>query len=130
MTPAMHALPVSLTPAKHRNNRISPRICEKKLKSLLGLSTGARRSCLKKKTRGKKSRGTVPLRHQLLKFYFFLRNTTDSVHAATRATKAATTSVRARRSAYSANSLVYARKVPTNLPTSLSTTRQTYKKGG
>jgi hypothetical protein len=31
------------------------------LKSLLGLSTGARRSCLKKKTRGKKSRGTVPL---------------------------------------------------------------------
>jgi hypothetical protein len=33
----------------------------KKSKSLLGLSTGARRSCLKKKTRGKKSRGTVPL---------------------------------------------------------------------
>jgi hypothetical protein len=31
------------------------------LKSLLGLSTGARRSCLKKKTRGKKSRDTVPL---------------------------------------------------------------------
>jgi hypothetical protein len=33
----------------------------KKLKSLLGLSTGARRSCLKKKTRGEKSGGTVPL---------------------------------------------------------------------
>jgi hypothetical protein len=31
------------------------------LKSLLGLSTGARRSCLKKKTRGEKSGGTVPL---------------------------------------------------------------------
>ncbi len=34
----------------------------KKSKSLLGLSTGARRSCLKKKTRGKKSGGTVTLR--------------------------------------------------------------------
>ncbi len=33
----------------------------KKSKSLLGLSSGARRSCLKKKTRGKKSSGTVPL---------------------------------------------------------------------
>jgi hypothetical protein len=33
----------------------------KKLKSLLGLSTGARRRCLKKKTRGEKSGGTVPL---------------------------------------------------------------------
>ncbi len=33
----------------------------KKLKSLLCLSTGARRSCLKKKTRGEKSGGTVPL---------------------------------------------------------------------
>jgi hypothetical protein len=33
----------------------------KKLKSLLGLSTGARRSCLKKKKRGEKSGGTVPL---------------------------------------------------------------------
>jgi hypothetical protein len=33
----------------------------KKLKSLLGSSTGARRSCLKKKTRGEKSGGTVPL---------------------------------------------------------------------
>jgi hypothetical protein len=33
----------------------------KKSKSLLGLSTGARRSCLKKKTRGEKSCGTVPL---------------------------------------------------------------------
>jgi hypothetical protein len=34
---------------------------QKKLKSLLGLSTGARRSCLKKKSRGEKSGGTVPL---------------------------------------------------------------------
>jgi hypothetical protein len=33
----------------------------KKSKLLLGLSTGARRSCLKKKTRGEKSGGTVPL---------------------------------------------------------------------
>jgi hypothetical protein len=33
----------------------------KKSKSLLGLSTGARRSCLMKKTRGEKSGGTVPL---------------------------------------------------------------------
>jgi hypothetical protein len=33
----------------------------KKLKSLLGLSTGARRRCLKKKTRGIKSGGTVLL---------------------------------------------------------------------
>jgi hypothetical protein len=33
----------------------------KKSISLLGLSTGARRSCLKKKTRGEKSGGTVPL---------------------------------------------------------------------
>jgi hypothetical protein len=57
-------------------------------------------------------------------------NPTDSVcaatRAATRATKAAIASVRARRSANSANSLVYAR----NVPTSLSTTRQTYEKGG
>ncbi len=29
MTPAMHALPVSLTPAKHRNNRMSSRIFKK-----------------------------------------------------------------------------------------------------
>ncbi len=35
---------------------------KKKSKSLLGLSTGARKSCLKKKTRGEKSGGTVPLR--------------------------------------------------------------------
>jgi hypothetical protein len=34
----------------------------KKSKSLLGLSTGARRSCLKKKNRGEKSGGTVPLK--------------------------------------------------------------------
>jgi hypothetical protein len=54
-------LPVSLTPAKHRNNRISLRIFEKNQNRLIGLSTGARRCCLKKKTRGKKSRGTVPL---------------------------------------------------------------------
>jgi hypothetical protein len=33
----------------------------KKSKSFLGLSAGARRSCLKKKTRGEKSGGTVPL---------------------------------------------------------------------
>ncbi len=39
---------------------------KKKSKSLLGLSTGARRSCLKKKTRGKKSGGTVPLNLALL----------------------------------------------------------------
>jgi hypothetical protein len=36
----------------------------KKSKSLLGLSSGARRSCLKKKTRGEKSGGTVPLRRK------------------------------------------------------------------
>jgi hypothetical protein len=29
MTPAMHASPVSLTPAKHRNSRISLQIIEK-----------------------------------------------------------------------------------------------------
>jgi hypothetical protein len=34
----------------------------KKSKAFLGLLTGTRRSCLKKKTRGEKSRGTVPLR--------------------------------------------------------------------
>jgi hypothetical protein len=34
----------------------------KKLKSFLGLSTGARRICLKKKTRGEKSCGIVPLK--------------------------------------------------------------------
>jgi hypothetical protein len=34
----------------------------KKSKSSLGLPTGARRSCLEKKTRGKKSRDTVPLK--------------------------------------------------------------------
>jgi hypothetical protein len=41
---------------------------QKNSKSLLGLSTGARRSCLKKKTRGEKSGGTVPLKgpsHQI-----------------------------------------------------------------
>jgi hypothetical protein len=37
----------------------------KKSKSLPGLSTGARRSCLKKKTRGEKSGGTVPLRPRI-----------------------------------------------------------------
>jgi hypothetical protein len=41
-------------------SNISANIREKS-KSLLGLSTGARRSCLKKKTRGEKSGGTVPL---------------------------------------------------------------------
>jgi hypothetical protein len=35
----------------------------KKSKSSLGLPTGARRSCLKKKNRGEKSGGTVPLSH-------------------------------------------------------------------
>ncbi len=44
-----------------KKSNISENI-RKKLKSLLGLSTGARRSCLKKKTRGEKSGGTVPLR--------------------------------------------------------------------
>jgi hypothetical protein len=34
----------------------------KKSKLLLGLSTGPRRSCLKKKNRGEKSGGTVPLK--------------------------------------------------------------------
>jgi hypothetical protein len=34
----------------------------KKSKSSLGLPTGARRSCLKKKNRGEKSGGTFPLR--------------------------------------------------------------------
>jgi hypothetical protein len=34
---------------------------QKKSKSFLGMSTGPRRNSLKKKTRGKKSRGTVPL---------------------------------------------------------------------
>jgi hypothetical protein len=34
----------------------------KNSKSLLDLSTGARRSCLKKKTRDEKSGGTVPLK--------------------------------------------------------------------
>ncbi len=38
----------------------------KKSKSLLGLSTGARRSCLKKKTRGEKSGGTVPWNWSML----------------------------------------------------------------
>jgi hypothetical protein len=33
----------------------------KKSKSFLGMSPGPRRNSLKKKTRGKKSRGTVPL---------------------------------------------------------------------
>jgi hypothetical protein len=45
----------------HQKSRISPQILKKKSKSLLGLSTGARRSCLKKKARGEKSGGTVPL---------------------------------------------------------------------
>jgi hypothetical protein len=36
---------------------------KKKLKSFLGLLTGTRRSCLKKKTRGEKSRGTDPLKN-------------------------------------------------------------------
>jgi hypothetical protein len=35
---------------------------QKKSKSSLGLPTRARRSCLKKKNRGEKSGGTVPLR--------------------------------------------------------------------
>ncbi len=43
-----------------KKSNISANI-RKKLKSSLGLSTGARRSCLKKKTRGEKSGGTVPL---------------------------------------------------------------------
>jgi hypothetical protein len=38
---------------------------QKKSKSLLGFSTGARRSCLKKKTRGEKSGGTVPLKEDI-----------------------------------------------------------------
>jgi hypothetical protein len=41
--------PASTTPAKHRK------------RSFLDLPTGTRKSCLKKKTRGEKSRGTVPL---------------------------------------------------------------------
>ncbi len=53
------SLPVSLTPLMHQLN-ISANI-RKKSKSSLGLPTGARRSCLKKKNRGEKSGGTVPL---------------------------------------------------------------------
>jgi hypothetical protein len=41
----------------------------KKSKSLLGLSTGGRRSCLKKKTRGEKSFGTVPLKGPCLEIF-------------------------------------------------------------
>jgi hypothetical protein len=41
MTPAMHALPVSLTPAMHRKVEYL-REYSKKSKSILGLSTGAR----------------------------------------------------------------------------------------
>jgi hypothetical protein len=37
----------------------------KKSKSFLGMSPGPRRNSLKKKNRGKKSRGTVPLRYRL-----------------------------------------------------------------
>jgi hypothetical protein len=35
------------------------------------MSTGARRSCLKKKTRGEKSGGTVPLTNSNSPFYFY-----------------------------------------------------------
>jgi hypothetical protein len=41
----------------------------KKSNSSLGLPTGARRSCLKKKNRGEKSGGTVPLTHRRRYFY-------------------------------------------------------------
>ncbi len=59
-----------LTPVKHRNNQIYLRIIKKKLKSFLGLSTGPRRNSLMKKTRGKKSRGTVPLKLMTRRFKF------------------------------------------------------------
>jgi hypothetical protein len=51
---------VNYTSEAPEKSNISMNI-QQKLKSLLGLSTGARRSCLKKKTRGDKSGGTVPL---------------------------------------------------------------------
>jgi hypothetical protein len=57
-------------------------------------------------------------------------NLTVSVRATTHTTKAATASVHARRPANSANSLVYARNIPTYFPNSLSTTSKTYEKGG
>jgi hypothetical protein len=41
----------------------------KKSNSSLGLPTGAKRSCLKKKNRGEKSGGTVPLRDSSARFF-------------------------------------------------------------
>jgi hypothetical protein len=74
-TPAKNYSAVSLTPAKHAcagvndtgeaPEKLNISEYSKKLKSLLGLSTGARRSCVKKKTRGEKPGGTVPLRECL-----------------------------------------------------------------
>jgi hypothetical protein len=61
MTPVMHAFAgVNVTGDAPEKSNISANI-RKKSKSLLGLSTEARRNCLKKKTRGEKSGGTVPL---------------------------------------------------------------------
>jgi hypothetical protein len=54
--------------AREKSN-ISAKI-RKKSKSFLGLSTGTRRSCLKKKTRGEKSGGTVPLSHSSQRFLY------------------------------------------------------------
>jgi hypothetical protein len=55
-------LKVSLTGVVDTGKELFTANIRKKSKPLLGLSTGARRSCLKKKNRGKKSRGTVPLK--------------------------------------------------------------------
>jgi hypothetical protein len=56
----MHVTGVIDTGEAPEKSNISANI-RKKSKSLLGLFTGARRRCLKKKNRGEKSGGTVPL---------------------------------------------------------------------
>jgi hypothetical protein len=57
----MLALPVSITPVKHRKYLIPSLILILKIKYLLGMPIETRRSCLTKKTRGDKLRGTVLL---------------------------------------------------------------------
>ncbi len=59
---------VSDTGKAPEKSNISANI-KKKSKLLLVLSTEARRSCLKKKTRGKKSGGTAPLNKNMLTQY-------------------------------------------------------------
>jgi hypothetical protein len=79
LTPVNNSSPVSTTPVSDtftvlksftgvsdtgeapEKSNISSNI-RKKSKSSLSLPTGARRSCLKKKNRGQKSGGTVPLK--------------------------------------------------------------------